>query len=229
MNRSRRHKTNAFTMIELMLVIGIMIILGLLAALGVSEVIVHANVKETQSTMHLIEIALDQFKADMGDYPFSKGSDAGGEGWETFVTALAEPASCYGWKRASFAGWFENRDEVRDEDEHLRLPDAWDKDFSYCSSRLKPVAGGVQSEYRFSGRGVERTPGKEDYYNLQTYQIYSNGPNMETCPNGNETWPHVDPADPGSEGDDRLCGTQRDDVRNWRQETFYSKTPPAYQ
>jgi len=199
-------------MIELMLVISIMIILGLLAALAISEVIVHTNVKETQATIHLMEIALDQFKVDMGAYPFGTGA----EGWETVVTALTEPDSSYAWKRASLPGWFPNRDEVRDADDHLRVPDAWDEDFSYCSSGTKVITSFVQSEYRFSGRGVERTPGKEDYYNLQTYQIYSKGPNMET-------WLSTDEG-----GHDRLGGTQADDIRNWQQAVFYSAVPAAY-
>ena len=64
-------------------------------------------------------------------------------------------------------------------------------------------------------RGVERTPGMRDYHNPKTFQIYSKGPNMKTCPNVEETWPDVEPA---QNGHDRLGGTERDDIRNWEGE-----------
>ena len=206
--RARNHRA-AFTMIELMLVISIMIIIGLLAALAISEVVVHANVKETESTMHLMTVALDEFKADMGEYPLSTGTET----WETVVHALTDPKSSYGWKRASLSGWFENRDEVTDETGHLRVPDAWDEDFVYCSSTPKIVSGTAESEYFYSGRGVERTPGKRDYYNLKTYQLYSKGPNMKT-------W-----ASTADGGHDQLGGTEPDDIRNWTQEVFHTTVP----
>jgi len=201
-------------MIELMLVISIMIILGLLAALGIAEVVTHANRKETQATMRLMAIALDQFHADMGIFPLSTGADEG----ETIADALTDPKSSYGWKRASFATWFENRDPVTEDDsDRLRIVDAWNEDLIYTSSTIKVISGAAKSEYDFSLRGVERTPGKEDYYNLQTFQLYSKGPNMRT-------WATTEDG-----GHDRLGGTERDDIRNWIQKPIHNVIPTAYQ
>ena len=219
MNVRRSRTTHAFTMIELMLVISIMMIIGLLAALGISEVIEHAKVVETEATMHLMEIALEQFKADMGHYPVaSKGT---GESLETFIDALTDPSSSYGWERASVAAWFPKRSLVVDEvDGNPEIRDAWDMDFQYCR----------KDEYNdVNGTAVERTPGKQDYYNLNTFQLYSYGPNIKTCPGSMEAW--LDAVDSGGQpemGHNRLLGTEQDDIRNWTQETFYSDTPTAY-
>lgn len=204
-NGRRSRTRHAFTMIELMLVISIMMIVGLLAALGISEVIDNAKVTETTSTIRLMGIALEQFKADMGYYPARTGSGSGST--ETFIDALINPLSTYGWKRASLAAWFPKRLQVEDEAGNPRIPDGWDMDIQYCGNE----------EYESSGRAVERKPGNKDYYNLNTFQLYSYGPNMKTWLNATEG------------GHDRLCGTEQDDIRNWTQKTFYAVRPTAYQ
>lgn len=205
MNGRRSQAAQAFTMIELMLVISIMMIIGLLAALGIAEVVEHAKVKETESTIHLLELAIEQFKADMGTYPEPTRDNGGVE--ENFIDALIDPSSGYGWQRASLAAWFPNRRQVKDIDSgRPRMPDAWDIDIEYCRN----------DEYDAAlGTAVERTPGKKDYYNLKTFQLYSCGPNMKTFT-----------AEEG--GHARLCGTEPDDIRNWVQETFYDTLPAAY-
>jgi len=206
MNGRRSRTTHAFTMIELMLVISIMMIVGLLAALGISEVIDHARVTDTVSTIRLMEVALEQFKADMGHYP--EATRGSGETTETFINALVDPLSSYGWKRASLAVWFPKRPHLEDGAGNPRIPYAWDLDIQYCRNNEYDIA---------SGWAVERTPGNKDYYNSNTFQLYSLGPNMKTWLNSLEG------------GHNRLCGTERDDIRNWTQETFYATRPAVYQ
>lgn len=84
------------------------------------------------------------------------------------------------------------------------LKDAWGMVIQYCGCA------------DYSSRGVERTAKKGDYYNALKHQIYSYGPNMKT-------WPSTTAAG----GHPRLCGTEPDDIRNWKHEKFYA--PTAYQ
>ena len=143
----------------------------------------------TRATIHVVEIALEQYKTDIGHYP--RGDFAAA------VQALSDPE--FGWERADFVSWFPKRAHVRDDAGNRRIPDAWDMDIHYCS----------HEEYESSGRGVERTPGKRDFYNPKTFQLYSTGPNKKT-------WPLTKDG-----GHNRLGGTEEDDIRNWEQDTFH--------
>lgn len=163
----------------------IALILGALVLISLLEPRPRYAVKETESTMRLLAIALDEYRADVGHYP--RGDFA------AVASALTDPES--GWERADLKGWFVSLD---------KLQDTWEMDFHYCN----------HEEYDSSGRGVERTPGKGDFYNPNTYQLYSTGPNMET-------WP-----DAKSGGHDRLGGTDEDDIRNWEHDKFC--TPDDY-
>ncbi len=202
------HKASAFTLIELMLVMAIMMVLGLFAAIGVGKVRDHAMRRNTEATISLLEIALDEYKQDIGKYPAGDGP--------AMAAALSDPSE--GWERAGMNNWFPKREDLKD---------AWGEDFGYCPNRLLPSEP-YGEEYRYcgrgegatTGRGVEQTMGKGNYYNLQTYQIYSKGPNMQT-------WPSETTDDGGNAvGHPRLGGTERDDIRNWEHEIFY--TPQEY-
>ena len=192
-------------MIELMLVISIMMIVGLLVALGIAEVVEHAMVKDTQSLIRLMDYALNQYKDEMGDYPApTAGSGATAE---TFINALTDPSSSYGWERASRATWFPNRTLIKaDDSTALSIPDAWDLEIHYIRYNEYDDA---------NAHAVERTPGKKDYYNREKFQLYSCGPNMQTL-------------DVEQGGHNRLRGTEPDDIRNWIQEQFYLTGAEAY-
>ena len=183
----------AFTMVELLVVMTILSIVGLIAALGVSNVIDYANRKDTEAVMQLFDIALDQYKTDMGTFPSCTGG--------TVVDYLTNKN--HGWKRAGMS-WFPKR---------ALVIDAWDNEFGYCSYQ---DYDGVLAGFT-SGRGVERTPGMKTFYNSETFQIYSMGPNMKTWPAKIEDGGHP-----------RLCGTEPDDIRNWKQDVFYTTRPTIY-
>jgi type II secretory pathway pseudopilin PulG len=184
-------------MIELILVMTIMTIIGLFAAMAISNIHDGAKRKETEATIHLIEVALDAHRHDKGAYPVGDHT--------VMVNRLTMPT--LGWSRAGMENWFPERSTV---------VDGWGMPFSYIE----------KSEYggRLTAPGipiaVERTPKKGDYYNPMTYQIYSTGPNMKT-------WPPEGTNDQGHNYDPRLCGTEEDDIRNWKQDGFW--TPADYQ
>lgn len=189
----KTHRQKAFTMVELLVVLTVLSIIGLIAALGMSNVIDHANIKDTQAIMQLFDVALDQYKTDMGIYPSTTGTDV--------ANLLTDKSR--GWARASM-NWFPKR---------AKIVDAWDNAFGYCSYMdYNTILTGYTS-----GRGVERTPGMQNFYNSVTYQLYSMGPNMKT-------WP----SKISDNGHPRLCGTEPDDIRNWKQDTFYTTRPTPY-
>jgi prepilin-type N-terminal cleavage/methylation domain-containing protein len=159
MNRSARHP-QAFTLVELILVMAILTILGMIAALGIPEIMNRVHTAQTQSTMRLFDIAIDQFKRDQGAFPTGTGAD--------LVKYLTDPTQ--GWKKASLQDWFPKRAAT--------LLDAWDNAFAYCSSDQY----GNDTVQAYGYRGVERTPTKKDFYNAKTYQMYSLGPNGATWP-----------------------------------------------
>jgi len=142
-----------FTMVELILVMTIMTLLGLFAAMMIWNVQDNAKKRETEATIRLLSIALDEYKNDIGHYPMGDGA--------AMISALTGTGT--GWARAGME-WFPNRKQP--------LTDAWGMNFQYCSCH----------EYESSGRGVERKPKLGQYYNPFTYQIYSMGPNMKTWP-----------------------------------------------
>jgi hypothetical protein len=156
---------------------------------GVTRPRTNNPVMETRVTVRMIAFALDQYKDDVGHYPRGDFSAA--------ALALTDPD--LGWERASSSAWFPNRGSVKDSAGSPRILDGWGMDIHYCS----------HEEYESSGRGVERTPGKRDFYNRDTFQLYSTGPNEKT-------WPLTKDG-----GHDRLGGTEKDDIRNWEHDTFH--------
>jgi type II secretory pathway pseudopilin PulG len=183
-------------MVELILVMTIMAIVGLFAAMAIGNIHDQAKRQETEATIKLMETALDVHKHDMGVYP---NGDA-----TMMITRLTHPS--VGWNQAGMH-WFKNKEAI---------VDGWGMPFSYI----------VHFQYNGDGRltddngdprpiGVERTPGKADYYNPFTYQIYSMGSNMKTWPPG----PDLDDFETGQEP--RLCGTEEDDIRNWKHESYW--------
>jgi len=180
-------------------VMAILTIVGLLAAMGIANAIDHAKMMETKATMGQIDNALNAFKQDKGYFPTGTG--------EELVQYLTDPEQ--GWDRASLQVWFEGKKKIQD---------GWENGFFYtCYTEYAfPGPDGKLGTADDTGRGVERTPGKRDFYNAQTYQLYSMGPNMQTWLNS------------GANGHPRLGGTEPDDVRNWVQERFYKTKQEAY-
>jgi general secretion pathway protein G len=187
--------SRAFTIIELLIVMTIMTVIGIFAAMAIHNVQDNARVRETQATIQLYEIALESYKDDMGAYPPGDTS-----------AMLGDLSAGSNWTRAGQELWFPNR--VKPE------LDAWGMEFNYTHHDDYDD----DPERSHIGRGCERTPGRDDFYNAKTYQIYSLGPNMKT-------WPATVP----DGGHPRLAGTEPDDIRNWTQETFYNARPTAYE
>ncbi len=190
-----------FTLVELIVVMAIMTLIGLFAALAIFNVQDHTKRTQTESTIRLIEIALEAYRQDIGHYPRGDGN--------SLPSLLTETGP--GWKNAG-KHWFPNRSDLKD---------AWGLPIQYCShaeyalDQYGTYTSVKDGQTYGTYRGVERTVNKKDFYNSKTYQIYSHGPNMVT-------WEK----DPTKGGLPRLCGTQEDDIRNWRHERFY--TPQDY-
>jgi general secretion pathway protein G len=188
--------SRAFTIIELLIVMTIMTVIGIFAAMAIHNVQDNARVRETQATIQLYEIALESYKDDMGTYPKGVTSEM-----------LGDLSAGSNWTRAGQELWFPNR--VKPE------LDAWGMEFNY--THHDDYDDEEPPDPEDPGRGCERTPGRDDFYNSGRYQIYSMGPNMKTWPNTLAEGGHP-----------RLAGTEPDDIRNWTQETFYDARPPAY-
>jgi prepilin-type N-terminal cleavage/methylation domain-containing protein len=189
MPRRPQKPSHGFTLIELILVMTIMTLIGVFAAMMISNIQDRVKRDRTEATINLIETALAAYKQDIGHYPLGDGS--------TLSNVLTDPD--YGWARAG-SHWFPEREDLKD---------AWGMQIQYCS-HLEYNAGSEQQQ----ARGVERTEKKGDFYNPNSYQIYSTGPNMKT-------WPEEQGA-----AQSRLCGTEEDDIRNWEHEEFL--TPEDY-
>ena len=228
MRNTRRNKQLAFTMVELIIVMTIMTLMGIFAAMAIHNVHDHAKIEESRATVRLIEIALDQYKQDIGHYPNGDGN--------TLPGLLTQ--STGGWKGAGMH-WFREREDLKD---------SWGMVIQYCSA----------FEYRISGRGAERVLGIGQFYNSRTHQIYSMGPNMKTwvaptawvaskayavgdfvfdgatatakyvyrCKTAHTSSAANQPSSAGGTANwtlhTCLCGTEPDDIRNWQQETYYT-------
>lgn len=191
-NNRNRSGRSAFTMVELILVMTIMTVLGIFAALMIPNIQDRAKRTETRATMQLIELAIAQYREDIGHYPTGD--------FEAVSAVLTSPSSA--WLGAGMHRFQDRKD----------LNDAWGMPFSYRHHHKYSTPEEIDLP---AGPGVERTPKKGDYYNSQTYQLYSTGPNMRTWPKG--------VADGGYPS---LCGTEEDDIRNWTHEEFH--TPSDY-
>jgi prepilin-type N-terminal cleavage/methylation domain-containing protein len=68
-SRSRRHPARAFTLTELLVVIGIIVLLAGLAVPMVLRAYKQGNKTRTKADLNTIAIALNAYKGDFGDYP----------------------------------------------------------------------------------------------------------------------------------------------------------------
>jgi len=160
MSSQRLHTPRrGFTMVELILVMAIMTVIGIFSAMMIPNIQDSAKITQTRATMRLLEIALEQYRSDIGHFP--RGTYA------VMTASLSTPGS--GWKRASMEEWFPDRED---------LNDAWGMPFHYLNHLEydTPEAGNTV------GSGVERVPGMKDFYMPDMYQLYSTGPNMRTWP-----------------------------------------------
>src|SRR5262245_28965684 len=72
-----REARRAFTLVELLIVIGIIIILASLLLVGVVRARRNASKLRTQADFQTISIALEAYKTDFGDYPRPDSADTG--------------------------------------------------------------------------------------------------------------------------------------------------------
>ena len=188
---ARTRPRGGFTMIELLVVMAIMTVLGVFAALMIPNMQDKAKAARTKALMKQFEIALGEYRSDFGDFP---------AGDIDLVINMVTTTSG-GWARGS-TDWFDGRTEY---------VDGWGEPLAYCCHTQydTPEAGYTV------GRGVERTPESGIYYNPDSYQLYSKGPNMRTWPKKTEGT---------KKGYPRLPGTEPDDIRNWEHEKYLTPT-----
>ncbi len=168
---------SGFTMIELLMAMTIMAVLGIFAALMIPNIQDRAQRAQTEATMHLYQVALDEYRRDFGDYP---------DGDIETVQNILTQRQMGGWSRAG-EHWFDGRSD---------LDDAWGRPFSY---RVWYEYEVPETGYDI-GPGVERTPGMNDFYNPRSFQMYSTGPNMRTWPSRIQDGGH--PRLPGTQPND---------------------------
>jgi prepilin-type N-terminal cleavage/methylation domain-containing protein len=94
---------SAFTMVELLIVIGIIAILIALLIPAVSMVKNTAKATQQRAQLTTIEMALTAFKNDYGDYPPSHGYDGSGNpAYATYCGALTLTEALVGWDLLGF-------------------------------------------------------------------------------------------------------------------------------
>jgi len=173
-------------------IIELLIVMTIMTVIGIFAAMAIHNVQDNARVQTQATIQL--YEIALESYKDDMGVYPAGDVGNV-VDALSTGSE---WTRGGQELWFPNRVNPR--------LDAWGMSFYYTH----------HDEY--SVRGCERTPGRNDFYNAGTYQIYSLGPNMKTWPNNTDDGGHP-----------RLAGTEPDDIRNWTQETFYHARPTAYE
>jgi prepilin-type N-terminal cleavage/methylation domain-containing protein len=114
----RRDRNRAFTLLEVLVVIGILVILAGLAIVGILHAIKQANKTRMAADLQVISSALQQYKQDFGDYPRVEPATVGindaadrpnpKTGWQVLCQALMGP--CPGVEAGAPAGEFTKQD-----------------------------------------------------------------------------------------------------------------------
>jgi len=168
-------KRKAFTMIELLVVIGVIAILLSLMLPALFAHMEGARIQEMQDHLKVIEAALAQYHGAFGDYPPSPG-DGTNSGSESLLACL---------RTQEVGGPFIEERLIRswvgdsDGDGEPELIDPWQNPWVYFHPS-DYTRGAV--EYKVKGKAIPVSPCKKGdvYKNLTSYQLWACGPNQSS-------------------------------------------------
>jgi prepilin-type N-terminal cleavage/methylation domain-containing protein len=199
----------AFTLVELLVVV---LILGLLSTIVVgvyTNQVERARVAATRSTIAALELAINRYQIDLGDFPpsgsgslpYALPTTFEGSGYlqAALMTSLSGQSSAPG--SARWQGPYitvkndrlgnQNGQSLADpnltasiDPGNLQFLDAWSQPFRYVRSRSVVAVDG--SLDRYDSNGATELPAShpfvttETYYNPNSFQLVSKGPDSAT-------------------------------------------------
>ena len=165
-------RRGAFTIIEVLVVIGIIALLAALSFPAFMAQLEGARIDEMRSQLRIIEAALSQYQREFGDYPPSSG---GGDnaGTETMLASLrtTEKGGPF-LKERIIERWLGDTDG----DGRRELLDPWKTPWIYFHP-AEYTAGAVRYRSKDSGFEVKPVKKGEAFLNLTVYQLWACGPN----------------------------------------------------
>jgi general secretion pathway protein G len=190
-NKSFSHHTiNGFTLIEMLVVISIIVVLAGLSMVGFRYIQTKQANEKARTQIKLLEVALEDFKSDMGAYPASENSDEGKkpqsrDGSTVLFNAL------YWDSDFDKEGLTDEQGKTRDENQKVYLPlldprnpsqgwasskevtesgsrssnkilDPWGMPYQYRSNKA-PGSGGGIGQYLATGNSRNKTAKNPDF------------------------------------------------------------------
>lgn len=124
-------RPNAFTLVEILLVVGVLTVLAALTLGWATGIRGYRKEQQARSELASLAVALESYRAEYGDYPVAPGPAGSGENARILAASLAPP----GGAGRSFL----DRDRfARDGPEGILL-DPWGRSYTY---RYSPEEGG---------------------------------------------------------------------------------------
>lgn len=165
-------KHRAFTVVELLVVVGIIVLLAALLLPGIMAQLEGARINEMKGQLKILEAALEQYHRAFDDYPPSWGT-ADNAPNETLLQCLRTHRNGGPFLRESaIARWLWDTDG----DGRQELVDPWKNPWVYFH-HLDYARGGMY--YIIKGRRVEVQPARKGdvFENPTSYQLWACGPN----------------------------------------------------
>jgi len=203
------------SLIELLVVLLIVSILSTVAAGVYVQEIQKAKIARARAEISTLEVAINRYFLDTGQYPPSSSSTttlpinpdnpANGTGYLQIALRFGfpDPGGTSAWN-GPYIEWDDNRlgtlsgNPITDSTEpsEILFLDPWFNEYTYISSNDYATLDGTElTTNPYSGvLGLETN---FDYYNPNTFQIFSPGPNGTTSTGAGER------------------GTEPDDLNNW--------------
>jgi len=162
----------AFTIIEILVVVGIIAIIAAIAFPAFMAHFEKAHVEETRGQLRILDGALSLYRQEFGDYPPSSGA-GDNAAIETLLACLRTPTRGGPFIKERLIGrWLTDADA----DGRQELADPWRTPWIYFHPAS--YTAGV-AQYRSAERAFEAKPVKESgaFLNLTKYQLWACGPN----------------------------------------------------
>lgn len=162
----------AFTIIEILVVVGIIAIIAAIAFPAFMAQTERAHVDEMRSQLGILDAALSQYHTRLGDYPLSFGT-GDNAGIETMLAALRSKTDGGPFiQEHLIQRWLSDTDG----DGKQELADPWGTPWIYFhpASYTSGVASHRSEERTFGAEPVKK---RGVFLNLTKYQLWACGPN----------------------------------------------------